>query len=180
MLTLALLLLGCQQKPAGRDGYAGEPVRAAIHAGCSDALVDQADKPCVQIDVFAEGQGPQAARGEWVRVHYLVDVNGQQLDSSHDGKPLGFRLGQSRDVIEPAARRRGHAGRRATSRDRAAAARLSRAEDRRHPARRQLGVFGRADRAQRIAVILHAASAADGVFMARVWYPPAHVRTLPL
>lgn len=100
MLTLALLLLGCQQKPADRDGYAGEPVRAAIHAGCSDALVDQADKPCVQIDVFAEGQGPQAARGEWVRVHYLVDVNGQQLDSSHDGKPLGFRLGQSRDVIE--------------------------------------------------------------------------------
>jgi FKBP-type peptidyl-prolyl cis-trans isomerase len=101
LLLVALLVLACQPKPAGRDAYAGEPVRAAIHSSCTQTLADeQAARPCVQVDVFAEGEGPQAARGEWVWVHYLVDVDGSELDSSHDGKPLGFKLGESSDVIE--------------------------------------------------------------------------------
>lgn len=97
---LALFVVGCQAKPAGREAYAGEPVRAAIHAGCSEALEDEAQRPCVQVDVLGEGEGEAAARGEWVWVHYLVDVEGHEIDGSHDGKPLSFRLGESSDVIE--------------------------------------------------------------------------------
>jgi FKBP-type peptidyl-prolyl cis-trans isomerase len=97
---LALIVLGCQAKPAGRDAYAGEPVRAAIHSSCTPALQDEQQRPCVQVDVLAEGEGAQAARGEWVQLHYIVDVEGNELDSSHDGKPLSFKLGESSDVIE--------------------------------------------------------------------------------
>lgn len=104
LLLLSLsLALGCQQKPAGRDAYAGEPVRAAINASCNEALIDEidaAERPCVQIDVLAEGEGSPAARGEWIFVHYLVDVDGHEIDSSHDGKPLSFKLGESSNVIE--------------------------------------------------------------------------------
>jgi hypothetical protein len=95
----------CGAKPVGREGYAGEPVRAAIVAECSPELVDVSDareQPCVQIDVFAEGQAdaPQAIRGDWVAIHYMVDVDGRELDSSHADKPLRFQVGESRDIIE--------------------------------------------------------------------------------
>lgn len=103
MSLVIALLLGCQQKPAGREAYAGEPVRPAINASCNAALIDESDdaeRPCVQIDVLAEGEGPPAARGEWVTVHYLVDVDGNEVDSSHDGKPLRFKLGESSNLIE--------------------------------------------------------------------------------
>jgi peptidylprolyl isomerase len=103
MLLLVGLVVGCQQKPAGREAYAGEPVRAAINASCNAALVDESDaaqRPCVQIDVLAEGDGPPLARGQWAFVHYIVDADGKQVDSSHDGKPLGFKLGESSDIIE--------------------------------------------------------------------------------
>jgi hypothetical protein len=99
-LLAGLLVLGCKQAPAGREAYSGAPVRAAINSICTAALVDADDHACVQIDVFAEGQGEPIARGEWAYVHYLVDVDGKQIDSSHDGKPLAFQLGESRDVIE--------------------------------------------------------------------------------
>ena len=97
--VLALTLVGCEPKPAGRDAYSGEPVRAAIHADCTAELVDAGGYACVQVDVFAEGQGEPAARGEWLTVHYIVEVDGSKLDSSHDGKPLRIRLGESSDVI---------------------------------------------------------------------------------
>jgi len=97
---LALFVVGCQVKPAGREAYAGEPVRAAINASCTDALEDEAQRPCVQIDVLVEGEGPVAARGEWVWVHYLVDADGNEVDSSHGDKPLSFRLGESSNIIE--------------------------------------------------------------------------------
>lgn len=100
MFALALLVLGCQQKPAGREAYSGAPVRPAIHASCTAELIDESRNPCVQIDVFAEGEGDPVARGEWAYVHYIVDADGEQLDSSHDGKPLSFRIGESSDVIE--------------------------------------------------------------------------------
>jgi FKBP-type peptidyl-prolyl cis-trans isomerase len=99
-LALALLSLGCGPKPAGRDAYSGEPLRAAIHADCTAELVDATGHACVQVDVFAEGEGEPAVRGEWVDVHYIVEVDGHELDSSHDSKPLGIKLGESRDVIE--------------------------------------------------------------------------------
>jgi FKBP-type peptidyl-prolyl cis-trans isomerase len=100
MLVLVVCVFGCQQKPAGREAYAGDPVRPAINANCTPALLDEKERPCVQIDVFAEGEGPQAARGEWVYVHYVVDADGNELDSSHDGKPLAFQLFESGNVIE--------------------------------------------------------------------------------
>ena len=97
---LALFVAGCQAKPAGREAYAGTPVRAAINADCGETLEDEARRPCVQIDVLAEGEGPEAARGEWVWVHYLVDADGSEVDSSHGDKPLSFRLGESSNIIE--------------------------------------------------------------------------------
>src|SRR5690606_33032654 len=95
LLVISAMLLACQAKPAGREAYSGDPVRPAID-GCT-ALVDEARQPCVRIDVFAEGEGDPVVRGEWAHVHYIVDVDGNQLDSSHDGKPLSFRVGESSD-----------------------------------------------------------------------------------
>jgi FKBP-type peptidyl-prolyl cis-trans isomerase (trigger factor) len=100
-LVLALLVLGCQAKPAGRDAYSGTPVRAAIHSSCTDELIDEAGHACVQVDVFAEGEGEGASAGQWVSVHYIVEVDGKPLDSSHeDKKPLSLKLRDSSDVIE--------------------------------------------------------------------------------
>jgi FKBP-type peptidyl-prolyl cis-trans isomerase len=99
-IVLPLLVLGCQAKPAARDAYSGEPVRAAIHASCTAELVDEAGHACVQVDVFAEGEGEPAVRGEWLAVHYLVEIDGKPLDGSHDGKPLRIKLHESSDVIE--------------------------------------------------------------------------------
>lgn len=98
--ALALLLLGCSPQPAGRDAYAGEPVRAAIHSSCTDTLVDERGHACVQVDVFAEGEGPPAVRGEWLTLHYIVEVDGTPLDSSHGEKPLSLKLHESSDMIE--------------------------------------------------------------------------------
>lgn len=99
-LVLALFVLGCEAKPAGRDAYSGEPVRAAIHSSCTAELIDEAGHACVQVDVFAEGEGPPAVRGEWLTLHYIVEVDGQKLDSSHEGKPLQLKLHESSDMIE--------------------------------------------------------------------------------
>ena len=98
--VLALVVLGCQAKPAGRDAYSGEPVRAAIHSNCTAELVDERGYACVQVDVFAEGEGPPAARGEWLTLHYIVEIDDEQLDSSHAGKPLSLKLHESSDMIE--------------------------------------------------------------------------------
>jgi FKBP-type peptidyl-prolyl cis-trans isomerase len=100
LLALALLLLGCSQQPAGRDAYAGAPIRAAIHPTCTAELVDERGHACVQVDVFAEGEGPPAARGEWLSLHYVVEVDGAALDSSHGEKPLQLKLHESSDMIE--------------------------------------------------------------------------------
>lgn len=99
-MSIALALVACEAKPAGREAYSGEPLRAAIHAGCTSELVDAAGYACVQVDVFVEGEGEPVVRGDWLRVHYIVEVDGQELDSSHDGKPLAIKLGESSDVIE--------------------------------------------------------------------------------
>jgi FKBP-type peptidyl-prolyl cis-trans isomerase len=100
VLALALLVLGCQAKPAGRDAYSGEPVRAAIHSSCTAELIDERGHACVQVDVFAEGEGAPATRGEWLTLHYIVEVDGNTLDGSHDGKPLQLKLHESSDMIE--------------------------------------------------------------------------------
>lgn len=99
-LAVVVALLGCKAGPAGRDAYSGEPLRAAIHSECTAELVDGAGHACVQVDVYAEGEGAAAARGEWLSLHYIVEVDGNELDSSHDGKPLSIKLGESSDVIE--------------------------------------------------------------------------------
>lgn len=95
-----LVVLACQAKPAGREAYSGAPLRAAIHSDCGAELVDAAGRACVQIDVFAEGEGEPVARGEWAYLHYIVDVDGHELDSSHGEKPLVIQLGESSAVIE--------------------------------------------------------------------------------
>ena len=102
LLTATVLLGGCAPEPAGRDSYAGEPVRAAIVEGCTAELIGADSKPCVQIDVFAEGKAeePEAKRGDWVGIHYIVEVDGNAIDSSHDKKPLRFKLGESNDIID--------------------------------------------------------------------------------
>jgi FKBP-type peptidyl-prolyl cis-trans isomerase len=100
-VLLACLVLACAKDPAPRSAYEGEPVRAKINPACGLGLVDDAGKPCVQIDVFAEGEGPPAERGEWLKIHYIVlRPDGTELDSSHDRKPMAVRLGDSGEVIE--------------------------------------------------------------------------------
>ncbi|KIG12160.1 FKBP-type peptidyl-prolyl cis-trans isomerase [Enhygromyxa salina] len=103
LLLLALGLLACAKQPAPREAYEGAPVRAAINPDCdAETLEGPRGLPCVQIDVFAEGEGPSASDGEWLKVHYIVLLpNGSVLDSSHDrGKPLSVQLNQSGDVID--------------------------------------------------------------------------------
>ncbi|PRQ06532.1 FKBP-type peptidyl-prolyl cis-trans isomerase [Enhygromyxa salina] len=100
LLSLALNLLACAKQPAPREAYEGAPVRAAINPDCdAETLEGVRGLPCVQIDVFAEGEGPSARDGEWLKVHYIVLLpNGSVLDSSHDrGKPLSVQLNQSGD-----------------------------------------------------------------------------------
>jgi FKBP-type peptidyl-prolyl cis-trans isomerase len=94
--------IACAKSPVGRDGYTGTPTRAAINTECTPELVDATGHACVQIDVFAEGEGPVAVEGNWVDIHYIVEVEGQSdvLDSSHGSDPLIFNLGQSGDIID--------------------------------------------------------------------------------
>jgi hypothetical protein len=100
-VLIGLAALACADEPAPRTSYEGAPLRAGIVEGCGPELVDDEGHACVQIDVFAEGEGPPAARGDWLKVHYVVLLaNGTELDSSHDGKPLSVKLGDSGDVIE--------------------------------------------------------------------------------
>jgi len=95
------LALACAKQPAPRSAYEGEPLRAAINADCGPELVDASGAPCVQIDVFAEGEGAPAASGDWLKLHYVVLLpDGAELDSSHGAKPLGLRLADSADIIE--------------------------------------------------------------------------------
>ena len=103
--TLALastLGLGCAKQPAPAEAYEGAPLRPGIDGGCGAELVDEAGEACVRIDVFAEGEGPEAERGDWLKVHYIVglEAGAPNIDSSHDRKPLSVKLGESSDVIE--------------------------------------------------------------------------------
>ncbi|WP_181234619.1 FKBP-type peptidyl-prolyl cis-trans isomerase [Enhygromyxa salina] len=103
LLAPLALLLACAKQPAPREAYEGTPLRAAINPDCDpEQLEDARGLPCVQIDVFAEGEGPLVADGEWLKVHYIVLLpDGTVLDSSHDrGKPLSVQLNQSGDVID--------------------------------------------------------------------------------
>ena len=96
-----LCALACAEAPAPREAYAGTPVRARLNAECGPELVDTEGKPCVQIDVFGEGEGEVAREGDFLTLHYLVLLpDGSELDSSHDRKALKFRLGRSSEVIE--------------------------------------------------------------------------------
>ena len=103
-LALALCLgsLACAKQPAPAEAYEGAPVRAGIDGGCGPTLEDEAGHACVRVDVFAEGEGPEAAAGDWLTIHYIVGLEGgaANIDSSHDRKPLSVKLGESSDVIE--------------------------------------------------------------------------------
>lgn len=104
LLAAALSLAACGEQPAPRSAYEGEPLRAAIHPECSPQLrtLDGKDLPCVQIDVYKEGEGQPAAEGDYLALHYIVLLpDGSELDSSHArNKPLRFRLGRSGELIE--------------------------------------------------------------------------------
>lgn len=98
----SLVLPACAKQPAPREAYEGTPLRAAIVPECGPKLVDERGRACVQIDVFAEGEGPAAETGNWVDIHYMVEVEGEAetLDSSHGGKPLIFKLNESGNIID--------------------------------------------------------------------------------
>lgn len=104
LLAGALSLGACKEQPAPRSAYEGEPLRAAIEAGCGPGLrtTDGKDLPCVQVDVYAEGEGEAAVEGDYLALHYIVLLpDGSELDSSHErNKPLRFRLGRSSEIIE--------------------------------------------------------------------------------
>lgn len=99
-------LSACGADPAPASAYAGEALRV-VDEGCDrSSLRDGEDRACVFVEVMAEGEGAEVAKGEWVRVHYVVEAvkpgksSGKVLDSSHDGKALYFKAGESNDVID--------------------------------------------------------------------------------
>ena len=100
-----LLLPACADEPAPASAYQGEPL-AVLSEGCDPATLEGADQqPCVFIERFAAGEGPEAKAGDWVRFHYIALVaeagaEARALDDSHGDKPLSFKLGESSDVID--------------------------------------------------------------------------------
>ena len=89
-LVFVLALAACKDKPQPASAYEGEPVRVI------DGSVDG-----FAVAVVREGEGPTAERGDFVRCHYIALLPGDEvLDSSHDGDPLLFRLGDDAAVIE--------------------------------------------------------------------------------
>jgi len=95
----------CGDAPAPASAYQGEPL-AVLSEGCDPATLEGADQqPCVIIERFAVGEGPEAKAGDWVRVHYVALVaeagaEARALDDSHGDKPLSLELGESSEVIE--------------------------------------------------------------------------------
>jgi len=80
-----------------------------LSEGCDPArLQDGDEQACVYIERVAAGEGPAAGDGDWVRIHYIAlvsdteagaDPTPRELDSSHGGKPLALKLGESSEVI---------------------------------------------------------------------------------
>lgn len=100
LLVFGLLTLACAKDPAPREAYAGDP-QALLTKDCGAELRDGEDRACVRVERFAAGEGPEAKKGDWVRIHYVVLLpDGTQVDSSHGEKPLLFKLRESNDVID--------------------------------------------------------------------------------
>jgi FKBP-type peptidyl-prolyl cis-trans isomerase len=96
-LVFVLALAACKDKPQPASAYEGAPVRVidAQQLGEAGAVEGFA------VAVVREGEGPTADRGDFVRCHYIALLPGDEvLDSSHDGDPLLFRLGDDAAVIE--------------------------------------------------------------------------------
>lgn len=89
-VALASTLTACKgPQPRGAEAFAGAPLRTETR------------EDTIEIQVLAEGQGPEAKAGDWVVVHYrLVLENGSEVDSSHRGKPLAFFLDRDGKLIE--------------------------------------------------------------------------------
>ncbi len=100
VLVLALALvtgLGCKADPKPRSAYEGAPVRVLEASELGEAGTVEG----FSVSIQREGEGEAAERGDWVRVHYLVSLaDGPTLDSSHEGDPLLFRLGDDGSVID--------------------------------------------------------------------------------
>jgi FKBP-type peptidyl-prolyl cis-trans isomerase len=101
-VCLLALSLACNKGPAGRQAYEGSPLRANLDADCDPATHEDGEgQACVEIDVFAEGEGPRAEPGQALKLHYMVLLpDGSEVDSSHGRKPLSFRLHDSSELIE--------------------------------------------------------------------------------
>lgn len=96
MLALALLL-ACTADPQPRAAFDGEPVRV-LKPGEVPKL---GEIEGFAVEVMREGSGDAAARGEFVRAHYIVLLHdGTPLDSSHGEDPLLVRVGEDASVVE--------------------------------------------------------------------------------
>lgn len=100
------LLLGCSEEVGPEDAAPGEDVAGEQEVGVrpsTDDLVpaDTAPPEELVIDDLLEGQGPAAAPGDVLVVHY-VGVrwsDGEQFDASWDREqPLEFELGAGRVI----------------------------------------------------------------------------------
>lgn len=85
----SLASAGCSDSPRGKEAFAGAPLR-------TQTLADD-----VRVEILAEGEGPPAAPGDWVIVHYRLTLeDGTEADNSHGRKPLAFFLGKDSKLIE--------------------------------------------------------------------------------
>lgn len=94
---LALLVLACTPDPQPRAAFEGTPLRTLAAAELGDA----GEVEGFAVEVMREGSGEPAARGDFVRAHFLALLHdGSLLDGSHDDDPLLVHLGEDAAVIE--------------------------------------------------------------------------------
>jgi FKBP-type peptidyl-prolyl cis-trans isomerase len=96
VLVSLLIVAACKPEPQPASTYEGKPVRILDAAELGEAGKVEG----FGVVVVREGEGPQAERGDFVRCHYIVLLGSEEFDSSHDGDPLLFRLGNDDAVIE--------------------------------------------------------------------------------
>lgn len=91
------MIAACKSDPQPASAFEGEPIRRLG----ADELGEAGAVEGFGVAVVREGEGAQAERGDFVRCHYIALLHdGEQLDSSHEGDPLLFRLGSDAAVIE--------------------------------------------------------------------------------
>lgn len=97
LVAVMVALLACQADPQPRSAFEQPPIRPLS----VEELGEAGQVEGFAVAVVREGEGKPARRGEYVRIHYIALLHdGSELDSSHDGAPLLFALGDDSTVIE--------------------------------------------------------------------------------